>query len=519
MSEAIQPVSRHEPPLARLPVWFYLASIYAVAMLTAVAVTRIDQPVYVLAAAFGIPALAAIFLKPELGMLALVFVTFTRAFEVITGKSEGVLSIYTVYLALLAVVIFARWLFFGEKTANWRSAAILIGLFGLMGVASLLYADYTEVVRIQLLQFVKDFLMLLLVVMLIKSGRTLRSVIWTLLGAGIFLGTITLYQQATGDFANTFFGFGEVQYANIVDKVQGNRIGGPGLDPNTYGQYMLVLVPLAWDRLWNERRLLLRLLAGWAFIVTTLSIIFSFSRGNFIGLVAVLGLLVLLKRPNITTIAIALVLGMFMLPFIPAQYTQRITTLTYIIPNPTDGGDESMGSVRNATREISFRGRLSENIVGLLMTRDNPIIGVGLGNYKDHYQSYSRGLGLDSRREGRSAHNLYLEISSEFGLIGVAWFLLLNWVAFRSLLHARRQFLEIGRADYAAMTTAITVSLIGLLVTSIFLHMVYPRYFWLVYALVLAVPNAANHDQDEHFVNSAWKVSQEELNSGSQYAY
>jgi hypothetical protein len=63
------------------------------------------------------------------------------------------------------------------------------------------------------------------------------------------------------------------------------------------------------------------------------------------------------------------------------------------------------------------------------------------------------------------------------------------------------------------------ISLAGLLFTSIFLHMVYPRYFWLIYALALAIPNAANADLDEHFIDSAWKVSQEEGHSGSQYAY
>jgi len=77
----------------------------------------------------------------------------------------------------------------------------------------------------------------------------------------------------------------------------------------------------------------------------------------------------------------------------------------------------------------------------------------------------------------------------------------------------------IGRPDYAGIAAAMMVGLAGLLITSIFLHMVYPRFFWLVYALALAIPNAANYEVDEHFINSAWQVSQEENQPGERYAY
>lgn len=519
MSETGLLVSRRMLKQSTLPGWFYVVALALVAGITAVAVTVIDQPIYVIGAVIALPAMVAIFVKPQLGMLLLVFVTFTRAFEILFGESDGGLSLYTLYLGFLMGVLLLRWILYGEKIEGWQPAAIMYGILGMMILASLLYADKKDEVIFQGIIFVKDMAMLFLLIVMIKRADDLRLVVWMLLAAAIFLGSITVFQQATNSFDNTFLGFGEVKFANILHETEGNRIGGPGLDPNLYGQMMLVLVPLAWERIWNEKKLLLRALAGWAFVVCILAIIFSFSRGNFIGMVFVLGLLFVIRPPSLTTFLVASMMALMLLPFIPKEYTQRLTTLSYIIPSTGGGDEDSMGGISGGARqEISFRGRLSENIVGILMTLDHPVIGVGYGNFQNNYQRYSRTLGLDPRREGRSAHNLFLEFSAELGFLGLLWLVALQWVTFSGLFQARRGFEAVGMPGHAGITTAVIISIAGLLFTSIFLHMVYPRYFWIIYGLALAIPNVVSNELDRSFLDSGWKQFQGELNSGRDHA-
>ena len=114
-----------------------------------------------------------------------------------------------------------------------------------------------------------------------------------------------------------------------------------------------------------------------------------------------------------------------------------------------------------------------------------------MNNYNYHYQSYSRDLGLDHRRADRSAHNLYLEIASEQGVVGLAWFAALQWVMFRGLWQARRDLDEAGLRQFDGMIVAFVIAMIGYLITSTFRHLAFPRYFWLLYGIGLTIPQVA----------------------------
>ena len=129
------------------------------------------------------------------------------------------------------------------------------------------------------------------------------------------------------------------------------------------------------------------------------------------------------------------------------------------------------------------------------MFLDNPILGIGLNNYKSHYLEYSRDIGLDPRLEGRSPHSLYLEILSELGFLGILWFFALQWFAFRGLYFAYQKFESLGKSSYANISVSFGVALIGYLIAGIFLHVSHSRFFWLLYAIALSIPIVANNAQ------------------------
>jgi len=436
----------------------------------------------------GLVLLVFLIVKPEIGLPILVFITFTRAPEVIPGIRElpSLSTILAVFL--LAVIIFRR-IYFNEPVENWHRQAIFFGAFGLIVLASLLYAKDQESVRSALSEFIPDITITIVVAILLRSARDLRRVVWALLAAGILLGTLTTIQQLTGNFTNSYLGFSQVDFSNIVGAVDDYRVIGPALDPNSYGMYMVLLIPLAMDRLWNEHKLFLRIVALWSFLVVSLTIMFTFSRGAFLSLVFVLVLFFVHHPPKIRTILYLVVLGVVLLIFAPARYTDRLATLLDFIRD--SGETESNGGVdirQAALSEPSFKGRLSENLVGLQMASDHPIFGVGYKNFEYYYQSYSRPLGIDSRSEGRGAHNLYLEVAAEMGIIGLIWFGALQVIVIKGLRRARDRFRLVRMDQEASMVIAFSISLAGFLFASIFRHLTYPRYVWLFYGILLAIP-------------------------------
>ena len=86
----------------------------------------------------------------------------------------------------------------------------------------------------------------------------------------------------------------------------------------------------------------------------------------------------------------------------------------------------------------SLRGRTSENLAGLHMWTDHPLLGVGPDNFEVHYQTL---LGGDRDRSSapseRGAHNLYLESLAETGVLGAMAFLGVLWLALGGAWRAR----------------------------------------------------------------------------------
>ncbi|RME99822.1 MAG: O-antigen ligase domain-containing protein, partial [Chloroflexi bacterium] len=234
--------------------------------------------------------------------------------------------------------------------------------------------------------------------------------------------------------------------------------------------------------------------------VCLLTVFFTFSRGVFLGLMVVLALMFVRRPPKPVALLATLLLAVVLLQFLPVRYAERMATLTEFLPG--GGGD--------ARTEVSFRGRLSENIAGWQMFLDHPIVGVGPLNYKYHYQSYARQLGLEHRREARSAHNLYLELASERGIVGLIWFGLLQLVVFKGLRQAQLNFKRANMPSYEGLVVAFAVALISFLVTSIFRHMAYPRYVWLIYGIALAIPYVSR----QVFTNSESKGTELEPQAG-----
>ena len=443
-----------------------------------------SSPLVPIGIAVALVAVFATIKRIELGLLALIFMTWTRLSD-IAIKYHNVPSITQWFFVFLLALILIRWLIQDERPQGWLRALVLIGGYGMVGMASLFFATDYALGQEWLVIFVKDGAIALIVALLITRAETLRHVIWALLAAGIFIGTLSVLQYLTGTFTNNYGGFAQAAVQNIVGQTSDYRIAGPVGDPNYYAEIMLVLVPLALDRALAESSRTLRFLAVWALVVCTLSVIFTFSRGGFLALAVIIVLRLVLRPPNMRTLFIigALCVALWML--LPANYTSRLVSVADLVPAP----DQNARSF-----EDSLRGRYSAVLVGLRMFQDHPVLGVGKMNYAVNYQYYSQALGIDSKSWQQAAHNLYLEVLSETGLVGIVFFGALLLFMFRDMRRARAMLIEAQMPQYAEMIFALTLGITGYLVASIFLHAAYPRYFWVLVGIALATPELAQHE-------------------------
>jgi putative inorganic carbon (HCO3(-)) transporter len=457
----------------------------SLAVVGALLVTRINSLELYVFLVIGLIGLAATLWKIEWGLFALVVMTYARISDVAV-YFYGAPSLAQPFIAFLGLLILIRWLVNGETPQGWLQPGLYISAYGVVIFLSLIYASDPTRAQVGLINFLKDAIIAIMVVLLVQSKEFLRIAVWGFLAVGILLGSIAVFQYLTGTFGNPYWGLAESEVMNIVSRVEGYRIMGTFSDPNFFAQVMVVIIPLALNRVIYEKKTIHKFLALWSLTASFLTVIFTFSRGGFLALCLVLGLLLLWRKPPLVVVLSGLLILFLLIPFLPATYFERIQTILDYLP--FRGAD-----VRG---EVSFRGRLSEYEVGWQMFKENPILGIGFENYPANYLNYSIKLGLDPRRTERSAHSLYLEILAEQGLVGMFFFGLVLTTVFKSLAKGQKIFHKIAMHDYADLVLAVQVGFVGYLSAAVFIHGAFPRNLWLLIGIGLAVAQMAVNEED-----------------------
>lgn len=473
------PVSRN----ALLALFGILAAVSGVAI--ALLVVEFDSTLVALVLVFGLYAAIATLVRPEFGLMALIFMLYVRMSDV--AVAQGAPSIARPYIVLLFATLLFHWVMYGREPKGWQRAALIIAAFAAVNFASLLFASDLVAAEQATIEFLKDGVITILIVALLQHAVAYQYALWGITLAGLFMGALSTYQYLTGSYDNEFFGFSQAAFMHLVGETSGNRISGPFGSPNAFAQVLVVIIPVAYDRFVQEKQRWLRYVALASMVLTIATVVFTFSRSGFLAMAVVLGLMYLWKRPPVHWMALIGIVGIAVLPFLPQEYTDRLWTLA----DPITGGSIEIEG------EISYRGRASEYIAGWRMFRDNPFFGVGVGNYKSNYLEYSQEIGLDPRREERSAHSLYLEIAAEQGLTGILVMTVALIATYTGLLRGRQTSLLIGRKDIAHIATALLIGLTGYMTAAIFVHGSYSRHFWVLLGICLSITVVVDNARKE----------------------
>ena len=290
-------------------------------------------------------------------------------------------------LAILSFVFL--WFAMRSKRASWRMtdpASLWLITFMAIGGLSILTALWPVYALNVFLDVLKLLLVYLLVIHLVDRLERVRRLFWVMLWGAMVPAVGTL-----------------MHYFLKIDPIEGYRFAWIGVyaDPNDLAYNLVVLIPIGLALLEAERSFVKKLFVLGILAVFMAAIYVTFSRGGLVGLMAVFFFQVLRSRNRTLHFSLAAVLLVTLLAAAPARYWERAETIL------TFRQDESA------------MGRVYAWKAGLSMIQDRPLLGVGIGCFVLGWPIYAP---PEAGTKWRAAHNTFVAVMGESGLLGLAAF-------------------------------------------------------------------------------------------------
>lgn len=223
-----------------------------------------------------------------------------------------------------------------------------------------------------------------------------------------------------------------------------------------------------------------RFLVALAVPLCTLGVLLTGSRGGLIALIVALAGFII----------------------VGAKWRGRIVVLTVAVVIAGLGFYTYAASPDIRSRVTSVgtgSGRIDLWTVGWRMIEENPLNGVGIGNFPTASPHFVLVPGDVARAQyvvyaDKVAHNTYLEIWAETGFVGLALFVGLVIFCVRCSLRAARAFAARGDPPMELLSRALFVAQLAFLAGAFFTSREYQKDIWLILALgptLLAVASGA----------------------------
>jgi len=265
------------------------------------------------------------------------------------------------------------------------------------------------------------------------------------------------------------------------------RLNGGMVDPNYLAVAIVAALALIGGLLPSIRTLPARWMMSTTLIVVLLvGLAATASRGGFVAAAAaVLAALCLQSRRRLQVfgfLCAGLAIAGVWFASHPAAF-ERVTT------------DKYGGSGRTDLWQLAWR-----------EVQDHPITGVGSGNFAAAAGPYLREpgvlTGVKFIEGGAEAHNVYLSLLAETGIIGLLLYLVVPLAGVRAAVVAGHRFEASGEYAAASLARGAATACIGVLTAGIFLSDAADKRLWVLYALgpaLLAastIPNLAPTARD-----------------------
>jgi O-antigen ligase len=432
------------------------------------------DPRIALAAAIGLGFVALVMADLTFGLCLFAVVSFL---DVLPHLGGSALSFTKIVGFLLAISWLAKVSSDSDSRNDFLAAhptfSYVLALFAGWALVSLTWAEDTAASSTPLLRYALNLILFLIVYTAVRSRRAL---------------TFTLGAYVLGAAIAAAYGLlnppQDVAYYDVT------RVSGTIGDPNELAAVLVGGTVLAAGLSATLRRApLLRLAAVVASLLCAGGIFLSLSRGGLValGFSLVAAILVAGRRWRLHAIVLAIV----------------VASGAFVYFGFYAGHDAS-------TRVTSFgrgTGRADIWTVGWRMVEAHPVRGVGVGNFKTASIHYLLAPGAILRDEfivdtPKVAHNTYLQVLAELGIVGAALFLAIIGFSLLCILRAARIFERLGDTNMELLSRSLLIALFGVLAADFFISEEFSKQLWLLLGLGPALLGIATTARRNHLVET-----------------
>jgi putative inorganic carbon (HCO3(-)) transporter len=375
-------------------------------------------------------------------------VLYFRPYELIPALSGFKTMAFWVGIVTLAVYFITQMAVEGNLTARPREVNMVL-LLGIAGLLSIPFAiDPGEAWGTFVDFLIKTILIFIVLVNVVRTENRIKLLIYLALVVSIYLCIHLINDYRAGIFR---IGLAETNTQRV-----GGAIKGLFDNSNDLALHLVTMIPIAFVLALENKNPLRKIIFWGTTLLMIAAVIITFSRGGFLGLIA-MALLLMRKigRRNKAMALAALVLGVvFFLAVAPGAYAGRLASI--------------FNSAADVTGSSSQRTEIFKRSV--MVALRYPIFGVGLGNF--HHKS-SQELGT---------HNAYTQVAAEIGIAAMVFYIIFMVHPLRKLRMIEREMFERNdNSRFYYLAIGLQASLVGYMVASFFAAVAYQ---WYIYYLV-----------------------------------
>jgi O-antigen ligase/Tfp pilus assembly protein PilF len=372
-----------------------------------------------------------------------------------------------------------------QEKAKFTSSSLNFPILSFISICilSLIWSDSFFVSLKELPLFLAGPLLYFVITNNISDERQISRILDILLIIGSLFGVYGIFQYNGIDFSFWIRNIGRQQVFGLFGNV------------NFFAEYLIIPLPIAVSLFFATQNKLKKILLLIGIIVMGASLTATFTRGSYLGFGVSLifmsslflisqGKSFIRKNRKIFIIILTVVIIITFLFIIPTPLNKPGTAIEKI---------KSRVSISQLSQSSSIKRRVAAWKFTVLMIKDHPLLGSGIGTYK--YNTLKYQADFFEQGENRSlyphgfadkAHNEYLQLWAEMGIVGLGIFiwLIINYFS------CGLKFLRKIKDEYKqGVIIGLMGSVVAVLIDGLFgfpLHL--PAsviLFWLVLALTI----------------------------------
>lgn len=378
-----------------------------------------------------------------LGLLLFTIVLYFRPQEYYPALAPVPVALIAAILTLLAFIP-SQLALYGSLTVRVRELYLLL-LLVLTALLSIpLAVSPADALHTLWDPFLKAVIVFVLIINVVRTERRLMGMFYlVILVTGILcLGALNDYRLGN----LTVEGY----------RIKGSITGGMFENTNDLGIHLVTMFPLVFALGLASRKWLGKIFYWAIALLIVASIVVTFSRGSFIGLLAAVGVLAWkLARRTPIAVTVSVVVGVLIFVIlVPGTYWIRMASIFVSSLDPV--GSSTMRS------ELLIQ--------SFWVALRHPLVGIGIGNFP-----------LVSLRS-LVTHNSYMQVAAEMGMLALLLYAMFLTAPLNRLRLIERETLTSPNGSkFYFLSVGLQASVFGYLFSSFFAAV---AYYWFVYYLI-----------------------------------